>query len=259
MQKQHYIAIILSVIVVFILYFGVDTMPPKQKELEKSRSLNLEVTGTKNILDKATASLDKENQSMIEALHLDIDKAKDDSTKVKTLKVLASAWYELGNPAASAIYAEEIAGIEKTEPSWSMAGTTFMLCARSEKDEKTRDFCIKRALNALETAISLDPEKVEPKINRALVYVDNPEQDNPMKGILMLRELNEQYPKNTSVLNQLASLALKTNQAEKALERLEESYSIDPTNNMTLCLLAMAYEMAGDATKAGEFSKKCKS
>jgi len=258
MQKQHYIAILVSFIVVLLLYFYVDTIPPKQKELEKSRSLNLEVTGTKNIIDKAMASLDKDNQSMIEALHLDIDKAKDDSTKVKALKILASAWYELGNPATSAIYAEEIAGIEKTESSWSMAGTTFMICARSEKDEKTRDFCIKRALSSLETAISLDPDKVETKINRALVYVDNPIEDNPMKGILMLRELNEEYPGNTSVLNQLASLALKTNQADKALERLQESYTIDPSNNMTSCLLAMAYEMAGDAGKASEFSKKCK-
>lgn len=258
MQKQHYIAIFVSFIAVLILYIFVDTMPPKLKELEKSRSLNLEATGTKNIIDKAMASLDKDDQSMIEALQMDIDKAKDDSTKVKVLKVLASAWYELDHPATSAIYAEEIAGIEKTASSWSIAGTTFMICARSEKNEKTRDFCIKRALSCLETAISLDPEKVEPKINRALVYVDNPLQDNPMKGILMLRELNEEYPGNTSVLNQLASLALKTNQADKALERLNESYAIDPSNNMTACLLAMAYEMAGDAGKAMEFSKKCK-
>jgi tetratricopeptide (TPR) repeat protein len=259
MRKQQLFAIFISIVVVLILYFGVDTMPPKQKELEKSRSLNLEVTGTKNITDKAMSGLDAENKSVIEALLLDADNAKDDSTRVKSLKVLASTWYELGHPAVSAIYAEEIAGIEKTEPSWSVTGTTFMICARSEKDEKTRDFCIKRALNALETAISLDPEKVEPQINRALVYVDNPDQENPMKGILMLRELQEKYPQNTSILNQLASLALKTNQVDKALERLQESYKIDPTNNATSCLLAMAYEMSGDQAKAKEFGKKCKS
>lgn len=258
MQKQQYIAILTSLIAVVLLYFGVDTIPPKQKELEKSRSLNMEVTGTKNILDAAFAALDKESRSVIEALNLDVDNAKTDSLRIERLKILASSWYEAGQPAASAIYAEEIAENEKKESSWSIAGTTYLICVRSSEDEKTKEFCTRRALKAFETAISLDPEKVEPKINQALVYVDNPDKDNPMKGILMLRELQAKYPTNTSILNQLAGLALRTNQVDKAIERLQESYEIDPSNNGTICLLAAAYEQAGNEQKSKEFRDQCK-
>jgi cytochrome c-type biogenesis protein CcmH/NrfG len=130
---------------------------------------------------------------------------------------------------------------------------------RDESDQKTRDFCSKRALKSFEMAISLAPDKVEPKINQALVFVDNPEKDNPMKGILMLRELQQKYPQNTSVLNQLATLAIKTNQIDKALERLEESYKIDPSNMNTICLLAEVYTLAGNDQKAVMFRDMCKS
>lgn len=60
-------------------------------------------------------------------------------------------------------------------------------------------------------------------------------------------------------MNQLAVLALKTNQIEKALERLNESYHIDSKNNNTICLLADAWQLAGDEQKAKEFKSQCKS
>lgn len=257
MGKKQYLAIAVSIILVILLYFGVDTIPPKQKEIEKSRSLQIEVTGTQNIIDQALKEIGDDKVSVIEALNLEVEKSEGDTAKVKNIKVLASAWYELGHPAVSAIYAENIAKIENTEPAWSIAGTTYMIGARASTDEKIKNFCSKRALQAFEMAISLDGEKIEPKINQALVYTDNPDKDNPMKGILMLRELAERYPKNTSVLNQLGALALKTGQIEKALERLLSSYSIEPENKNTLCLLAEAYEMAGDNNKAETFRQKC--
>ncbi len=259
MQKQQYIAIGIGTLVLLLLYFGMDTVPPKQKELEKSRALSIEMTGNQNVIDLAFKNLSKEKQSIIDALQLDVDNASTDSLKIERLKILASSWYEMGSPAVSAIYAEQIAEKENTEPSWSIAGTTFMLCARDESDQKTRDFCSKRALKSFEMAISLAPDKVEPKINQALVFVDNPEKDNPMKGILMLRELQQKYPQNTSVLNQLATLAIKTNQIDKALERLEESYKIDPSNMNTICLLAEVYTLAGNEQKAAMFRDMCKS
>jgi tetratricopeptide (TPR) repeat protein len=242
-----------------MLYLGFDTVPLKQKALEKSRSLQLEVTGTQNILDNALGNLDNEDKTIIEALNLDIEKAENDSLRINRLKVLASTWYEFGHPSASAIYAEQIAELNKSEESWSIAGTTYMICARTAQDDTLRQFCSARALKSLEMAISLNPDNVEPKINQALVFVDNPDKENPMKGILMLRELQEKYPENTAILNQLAILALKTNQIDKALERLNESFKIDPKNNNTICLLADAWEMAGNPQKAKEFKDQCKS
>ena len=92
----------------------------------------------------------------------------------------------------------------------------------------------------------------------AMVYVDKPLEDNPMKGILMLRELNTKHPENADVNIQLGRLAIKTGQFEKAVERLKKAVELSPGTVSIYCLLADAYTGLGDKTNAGLAEKKCK-
>ena len=80
-----------------------------------------------------------------------------------------------------------------------------------------------KPLSAFEKAISLNPGNVDHKINKALCFVELPDEGNPMQGILQLRELNQKHPDNVNVMVQLARLALKTNQLERAKERLQQA------------------------------------
>lgn len=257
MSKNHFIAIFVSIIIFLGLWLGFDRVPSTQKDIEKSRSLNIEITGEDNILKNAMKQLSADNRAIIEALQQDLEKAATDSTKVEPYKALASAWYQFQSSAASAIYADKVATILNNVEAWSIAGTTYTLCLQNEKDENLRSFCSKRALAAFEKSLSIDPSNIETRINQALVYVEYPLKDEPMKGILMLRDLNGKYPDNVAVLNQLARLALQTNQTVKAIERLEKAISIEPENNQTICLLAAAYDQAGDTDKASLYNSKC--
>jgi len=99
---------------------------------------------------------------------------------------------------------------------------------------------------------------VEHQVNLALVYAENPPADNPMKAVLLLRDLEKKHPDNASVYNALGRLAIKTGQWERAIERLEKARSLDPKNPNTPCLLSRAYDGAGQADKAAEFAKLCK-
>lgn len=258
MTKSQIITIAASLILFLVLYLGFETIPPDMKNLEKSRVLNVESTSVTNLIKEAQSKLTPQQTTVIEAINLDLNKvANDTSKRVTILKSLSGTWYEMGFPAISGNYAEEIATIEKSAESWSIAGTTYALCVKSSDDKKVKEFCSKRAVNAFEKTISFDPENIDARINLAICYVDSPSKDNPMQGIMMLRDLNTKYPKNVSVLNQLAKLALQTNQIERALERLEASILIDPDNNNTICMLASAYESAGNKVKAEEYQKKC--
>ena len=78
-----------------------------------------------------------------------------------------------------------------------------------------------------------------------------------MKGIQMLLEMNKNEPDNTSVMNLLGQLAIKTGQYDKAVQRLEKSYQTDPDNPQTPCLLSMAYEGLGQHEKAHDWASKC--
>ncbi|MBK8668337.1 MAG: hypothetical protein IPN89_02295 [Saprospiraceae bacterium] len=257
-MNKSQIAVISGAIILFlILYLGFDKIPPKSKNLEKSRMMSMESTGVSNLIREATPQLDNEQKSIIEAINLDLEKAGTDTLKkMQILKSLSGTWYDLGHPGIAGAYAEDIAVLQKTEEAWSMSGTTYAICVKNADDPKIKDFCSKRSIKAFENAISIAPDKIEPRINLAICYVDNPLQDNPMQGILMLRELNTKYPENVPVLNQLGKLALQTNQIDKALERLEAAYKLEPKNMNTICLLATAYKNAG-SVKAKEFENKC--
>lgn len=259
MNKSQIIVLIGATVLFFILYFGFGIIPPKQKSLEKSRTLNIEATSISNLIKDATPKLDKDKQSLIDAMNLDLQNSGTDTMKrVVVLRSLSGMWYDFGFPSIAGNYAEEIASIQKSEDAWSITGTTYALCVKqSTEDAKVKEFCSKRAVKAFEKAISLAPNNIEHRINLAICFVDNADKDNPMQGILMLRDLNSKYPENVAVLNQLGKLALQTNQIEKALERLESAIKLEPNNNITICLLATAYSNAGNQAKADEFKNKC--
>lgn len=256
MRRAQIIAI-LSVLALFcLLYFGCDTKPKEQRALEKSRMAEIEVTSPEILLAEAKQNLDQVTNSAFLTLEMELKEA-DDSLKVEILKDLSSKWYNTGKPILAGCYAQEVAEILNTEESWSIAGTSFILGVRTAETEKEKTFAARRSVKCLENAISLAPNNIDHKINLALSYTERPPSDNPMKGVLMLRDLSESNPENTGVLNQLARLAIKTNQFDKALERLKTSEGLNDQNETTICLLAQVYELRQEKQNADIYNDKC--
>lgn len=258
MTKLQWAVIVSAVGMFFLIYLGCETKPEDIQALEKSRALAAESTDINTLLQEARSSLGNIPSSSILALETELEETATDSSRTEVFKRLASKWYELGYPAISGYYAQEVAELSGTEESWSIAGTTYTICLQQSQEQKTRDFCTGRAVQAFENAISLNPENTAHQINLALAYAANPPQDNPMRGILMLRDLNQKDPDNVLVLNTLARLAIQTGQYPRAVERLERALELDPGNPNTICLLAEAYEGSGEVAKAQAFAEQCR-
>jgi len=240
-----------------LIYFGLPTKPKEQRDLEMSRSAKIEATGIQNIVMESKKTLTKDELNVIEAMQTEYQNAASNEEKVDKAKNLASKWYEFGSPIVSGYYAEAIAKIENTQETWSIAGTTYSIGMKNSKFDKYLQFAKGRAIKAFETAITMSDDNVTDKINLALIYVDHPD-GGPMQGIQMLLKLNETYPENVQVLNQLARLGIRTNQFDKAIQRLQKALSLEPDNNTSICLIALAYEKSGQASLAKEFQDKCK-
>lgn len=252
-------AVIASAIALFlVMYFGCGHKPNNIKALEKSRALAAESTDVNALLQEAKAGLSPVQTDAVLALEAQLGEAGADTSRVALLKQLSGQWYELGAPALAGYYAQQVAEATGEEEAWSIAGTTYTICIQRSQEQKIRDFCTGRAVQAFENAISLNPESVAHQVNLALAYAANPPQDDPMKGILMLRTLNQNNPDNVLILNTLARLAIQTGQFNRAIERLEHALSLDPGNIDSACLLAQAYEGAGDSAKASEYAERCR-
>lgn len=257
MNKSQWILISAAVVLFAVLYFGFDTKPSKQKEIEKERATAFTSTDINSLLVDAKSGLPAQATASLAALESDLEKAPADSAKAESYKQLSSLWYQLEKPAIAGYYAEKVAEIVRDEAAWSIAGTTFSLCLQREQEDKIKSFCTEHAVQALEKAASLNPGNIQHKVNLALVYAENPPKDTPMKGILMLVDLNKQFPDDVLVLTQLGRLAIKTGQFDRAVQRLSRAVELAPDNQQAACLLAQAYEGMGDAAKAAEFKSKC--
>jgi tetratricopeptide (TPR) repeat protein len=257
MSKLQIIVVAIASILFLGLYFGGDIKPETQKAVEKTRTLSATSTSIASILSAAKSNLPVDTLAIISSIEKELSASNTDSTKIEYLKKLAGTWYDVGRADISGHYAEQVANILNNEESWSIAGTTYMIGARKASEDKIKDFCFSNASKAFENAISINPTNYANKVNLALCFTENPPQDNPMKGILMLREYNQQAPENVLVLTTLARLAIQTNQIDKAIERLNTVISIEPDNIKANCLLVQAYDRIGNQEKAAQYAAKC--
>jgi len=258
LNKTQLLTIGAAILLFGILYFGCDTKPVTQKAIEKERALAVESTNIETLLLEAKAALPKATATDILALEKQMEDAITDSTTITVLKELSGKWYQANHPAIAAFYAEQVAEKTTTEEAWSIAGTTYSICIQRSELEKVRQFCTNRAVTAFESAISLNPDNVAHQTNLALVYTENPPQENPMKGILMLVDLNKKHPQDIGVINNLGRLAMKTGQFKKAVERFGQVLELQPDNRDALCMISQAYGELGEMESAEKFAEKCK-
>ncbi|HMG16822.1 MAG TPA: tetratricopeptide repeat protein [Saprospiraceae bacterium] len=258
MTKHQIIIVSTAILLTGVLYFAVDTKLKKTDKQESIIKEDGELSNFDQVINIQKDSISAESKKEIEFVEKSLLNTSTDSMKLELLKKLASLWYKEGKAVVSAYYAEKIAEKENTAEAWQIAGTTYRLGIQNTNNEKLKDLSSQRAVKTLETAIKLDSAKITYKIQLAMVYVDRPLQNNPMKGILMLRDLNEKYPDQPGVILQLGQLAMRTGQYEKAIERFKKALTLLPKESNIYCLLADAYTAKGDNVASFEAAKKCK-
>lgn len=241
-----------------LLYFGLSPKPKKIASLESKRVVAAEVTDINNLIRDVQDELSSDQRSYLITLEKEIEASENESNKIELLKRLSGKWFEYRQPHIAGFYAEKIAEKENTVEAWSIAGTTFAGVFKSDKEKKVKDYARSRATTAFENAISLDPTAIQSKVNLALCYVEYPLQDNPMKGILQLMELNKENPDNPLILTNLGRLAIQTGQYDKAFERLGRVVELDPSNRKANCLLVQAYAETGNQEKSDYYLQKCR-
>lgn len=258
-MTRNQILVILAAVACFcLLYFGFDTKTKNLDKIEEKRALNAASTDIRALLKEAKALLEPGQLASVQSFEQAVQASTNKEDKVQNLKLLSGAWYEIGKPEIAGFYASEIAELLQDETSWSIAGTTYGIGLQRASSEKVKEFCLQNAISAFENAITINPENVDHKVNLAVCYSDNPPKDNPMKGILMLIDLNKKHPDNVGVLTNLGRLGIQTGQFEKAIGRLERVISLKPDHTKAYCLLADAYQGAGNESKATAAAEKCR-
>lgn len=258
MGRSQLIAAAVASALLLVTYWGCPVRPPEAgTELQRAPTAN---TGLESLIRSVRDDLTPTQIATLANLEERLELTDNSETEPvrPLLEQLAGEWFKAGQPAISGIYARKIAEESTEAEDWSITATTFSLCLQQEGiDDKTRQFCASQAEEAYQAAISLDPKNVDSRINLAVSYTDSPPQGEPMKGILMLLDLEKKYPENARVYITLAQLAIRTNQLEKAAERLATAVELQPDNPDAVCPLAKVYENLGRTEEAAVLIQRC--
>ncbi len=238
-QTKQIVAIIVAVVIAAVLLFSFDISKPG---LENTSIVESEFSiSDETVLKKAYEKLSSQDQ-VTRSLRIQLDSQNEDDFDVEIAKKLSSRWYQAGDLSVSGYYARLVAEKENSAGAWGIAGATYFAGLKNAKEDKTKTYCLEQAIRCFQSAISLDSENIDYRTNLALCHVESPPKENPMKGIMMLIDLNKTNPNDVGVLFQLARLGVQTGQYEKAFGRLNKILSIDSKHKKSHCLMLVVKE-----------------
>ena len=241
------------------LLFGMPTKPQDLLREERSRALNLQATDVSILKREAFQNLAGGDRATIQILEGRLEDESDTLSRRKTMEDLSSTWFALEQFGLAGHYAEMIAKESQNAEDWGIAGTTYAIGVNRTGKEKEKKFCRAKSLEALENAISQDPSNLSYQINRAVLFAEHPDPQNPMKGIMILIDLNKNFPENVPVINNLARFAIQTGQLDRAKVRLTEALALEPENKRSNCLMVDLMQQTRNLDGIEQFKVKCES
>ena len=250
------IAVIVFFTALFLgLYFFVPNKPKEQQEINRQRAISASSITPEKLLQAAQVTTPPAELDSIFQIEKQLDSASTKAQQIDLLKRISSKWNLAGNFPLGGVYAEEVATLLQTDTAWSIAGSTYFSGFRFARDTGIGNYCLDKAINSFESAISINPDDSRHRVNLGLCYVEGGQA--PMKGILMIRDLLKKYPDDVLVLYTLGRLSVQSGQFDKAVERLEKVVSIDDKNLNAHYLLAESFRELRNTPKAVEHYEIC--
>ncbi len=167
--------------------------------------------------------------------------------KTVWLDSLSSVWDRQMRPGIAAEYVYQKAKLTNTGNDWLNAGKRFLGLSRFFEGED-KAAVSQRALECLEKANELIPQSNEVKTQLGIAYVSGSQE--PMKGILLLREAVKADSTNLEAQLNLGFFSMQSGQYDKAVSRFQKVLSIQPELNEVRIYLSDAFEAQGDSKAA---------
>jgi hypothetical protein len=223
-----------AVIVLGVLYFGFSNKPPKVSAFDEKRTALLD-------------SLEIPTENSIVAIQAALEK---DPENIGLLDSLSHLWFHAGFPAIAADYDRQIADLDPSVANYIRSGKSFFDAFPSDTTQTMQVNLVYGARYCYEKALELDSTNIDARIGLASVFVQGT--NEPMKGITLLRELDQEVPGNTLINMELGRFSMMSGQYEKAIERFIVVLQKDSLNLQAHFLLAESYMAVGDTLQSVE-------
>lgn len=202
-----------------------------------------------------TNSLTEEQLRTSQSLLKRFESSQNSKEKTEWAAKLADFYRPLGKFDSVAKYTEAIATIAPSEANMLQAGDRYYDAFSFSANEAKSSSLASKAREWYQKALDKNPNLLNAKANMAMTYVSS---DNPMQGIMMLREVLATDPTNELALFNLGLLSMRSNQFEKAVERFRQVLKLSPANTKAQFYLGVSLAQTGKNKEALEVLEKVK-
>jgi len=228
-------------------------MPAQQANQQKSISFN-------DILASARQKISKEQNDRLIAIENAVTRGDVKDQKIRIYHQLAGFWKDsaaIFEPYA--YYTGEAAKLENSEKSLNFAARLFVDNLLAASDPTMQNWLATNGKDLYDRSLAINPNNDSAKIAISEFYMFGNISDNPMQGILTVREIAQKNPDNLYAHWILGLGGKKSGQYDKAIEHFTRIIEKHPTDVEVVFQLAESNELKGDkaaAVKWYELSKK---
>jgi tetratricopeptide (TPR) repeat protein len=221
----------------------------KGKDVENERSQPA-AASTEKAPETSTkhdgAALTPDQQKTVDRLRSGFNQANA-KDKISSGLQLSDEFAKLQKFDSAAFYAEKVAILAPTAENILRTGDRYYEAYGFAVDDQKAKNLGAKTREYYQKALDQNPGLLAAKANMAMTYVNT---ENPMQGILMLREVIDTDPTNELALFNLGILSMRSNQYSKAADRFRQILANNPANTKAKFYLGYTLVELGDKEQA---------
>lgn len=212
---------------------------------------------TEEVLTTAKKNLTSEQTEKITQLENSVVRGDVKQQQIKVYAQLADFWKnEQNRPDISAYYKGQQGLLDNSEKELTFAAQLLLTGVLvSDNDLGMQTWMATNAKTFFDKAIELNPSNDSSKIGLGACYMFGNISENPMQGILPVREIAEKNPDNVFAQKILGLGGIKSGQYENAIKRFQAVLKINPNDMEALLNLAETYDRMGEKADAIKWYK----
>ena len=253
MKKQQFLLVGSALLAVILLYFFGKTVPSTKVQPSTTIPQQAERQTVKfeDLLVKAKGKISASQNERLLKLENSVVRGDVREQQIHVYHQLARFWADSAHIFEPyAYYTGEAAKLENSEKSLTFAAHLFLDNLMTEGKPAMQYWLASNSKVLFEKAIILNPANDSSKIGLGACYLFGNISDNPMQGILPVREIAQKNPGNVYAQMILGLGGKRSGQFDKAIERFTLVVQKQPDNIEALFNLAECYEEKGDKLNA---------
>jgi len=242
-----------------MIYFFVPRTSKTQVAQNNTTSSNQAVS-TQTVLDGAKTALTASQKISLLSIENQLVKSNSTADSVKIYRQLSQFWADSAHRVEPYLYYTYSAALlENSEKSLTFAAQQLVDNLTSpDAPPAILNWIASNAKVLLEKALVMNPNNDSTKINLGACYLFGNISDNPMQGILKVKEVVDKNPQNIYGQMMLGLGGKKSGQYPKAIERFTSILKLSPSNLEAMVNLAECYELNNQQDLAIEWYTKMK-